>query len=147
MHFLHHLYFSNCSQSISYSNSFSSSLQVLFFVAFPCEIVSFRYGFVACLCGFKSGVPKLYPNLSFKQIFHRAIISYTLCSQFIFVFAFAYPIPHSIQQKQIADTEHLSPPRFLENRPTYLRNQPPSISADYDTVVAFAAIVPVSVTG
>lgn len=58
----------------------------------------------------------VYPNCTqtflLNRYFHRAIISYTLCSQFIFVFAYAYPIPHSIQQKQVADTEHLSPLRF-----------------------------------
>ncbi len=39
-------------------------------------------------------------------------ISYTLCSQFTFFFAYVHPILHSIRQKQVADTEHLYPLHF-----------------------------------
>ncbi len=50
---------------IVYSISFSCSLQVLFLVAFCCEIVSFWCGFVARLCGCGAGVPKMYPDLKY----------------------------------------------------------------------------------
>jgi len=68
-----------------------------------------------------------------------------VCSQFTFGFAHVSPIPHSTQKKQAADTVHLYLPHFSENRLTYLHNQPPSVSAGYDTAVASAAIVPVFV--
>ena len=57
-------------------------------------------------------LPKVVTRHNFLKIRHVIAIRYTACSKFIFVFAYAYPIPHSIQQRQVADTVHLSPPHF-----------------------------------
>ncbi len=71
----------------NYSNSFSSSLQVLFFIAFSCKTVSFWCVFISRLCGFKAGVPKLYPCISFEQILSQLATHYVANSHlFLYVF-------------------------------------------------------------
>ena len=57
-------------------------------------------------------LPKVVTRRNFLKQNYVAAISYTVCSQFIFVFAYVYPILHNIRQRQAADTEHLSPPHF-----------------------------------
>lgn len=60
--------FYKSSQTCSYySNSFSYSLQVLFFVDFPYKPYHFNTFFIAYLYGIKTGVPKLYPRRYFAK--------------------------------------------------------------------------------
>lgn len=92
-------------------------------------------------------LPKVMTRYNFLKQDYVATIGYTVCNQFIFVFAYVYPILHNIRQTQAADTECLSPPHFSENHLTSLRNQTPSTFADYDTVVAFAVVALVFVAG
>ena len=57
-------------------------------------------------------LPKVVTRRNFLKQNYVAAISYTVCSQFIFVFAYVYPILHNTRQRQAADIEHLSPPHF-----------------------------------
>ena len=57
-------------------------------------------------------LPKVVTCHNFLKKNHIIVISHTLCSQLIFVFAYVYPILHNIRQRQVADTEHLSPLHF-----------------------------------
>ena len=56
-------------------------------------------------------LPKVVIRRNFSKN-HISTISYTLCSQSIFVFAYVYPISYNIRQKQAIDTEYLSPLPF-----------------------------------
>ncbi len=57
-------------------------------------------------------LPKVVTRRNLLKQNYVSTIGYTLCSQFIFVFAYVYPILHNIRQRQVADTVHLSLPRF-----------------------------------
>lgn len=57
-------------------------------------------------------LPKVMTRHNFLKQDYVATIGYTVCNQFIFVFAYVYPILHNIRQRQVADIENLSPPHF-----------------------------------
>ena len=57
-------------------------------------------------------LPKVMTRHNFLKQDYVTTIGYTVCNQFIFVFAYVYPILHNIQQRQVADIENLSPPHF-----------------------------------
>ena len=107
-----------------------SATQTLFRVqsmsCFPIVLLAKNVSFVTVLLFFYVVTRLVYPNcthsISFTKIatcrnflgrrLSFSIISRTVHSRFTYFFAYVYPIPHSIRQKQSVDTEHLYPLHF-----------------------------------